>query len=161
MKKFSDKLVCLILSMCIMFFILTAYVGIAKVDGSSMEPSFANGDFIIYSKIATTEKLEKGDIVLFRNNGSTLIKRVVALEGDRVNIHDDKLFVNDEESVYLSEEVKTREGDLGADFIINKNRLFVMGDNRENSIDSRDSSVSQVPTKNVFGKVMMIVKGGH
>ena len=161
MKKFSDKLICLLLSLSIMLFILTAYVGGAKVVGSSMEPSFSNGDFIIYSKIATTEKLSRGDIILFKNNGITLIKRVIALEGDRVNIYDDKVFVNDEESVFLSEEAKTREGDLGADFIINKDRLFVMGDNRENSIDSRDSSISQVPTKNVFGKIMMIVKGGQ
>lgn len=107
------------------------------VSGSSMSPTLRDGDFLIVNKISYVfGDAKKGDIVVFPHNDSYYIKRVVATEGDTVKISDGQLYINGkpENAEYLSKEVRTA-GDI--DIVVKKDRVFVLGDNRSNSLDSR------------------------
>ncbi|MDD6920246.1 MAG: signal peptidase I [Eubacteriales bacterium] len=107
------------------------------VSGSSMFPTLKDGDFLIVNKISYVfGEAERGDIVVFPHNDVYYIKRVVAIEGDNVKITGGKLYVNGkpEKAEYFPSEVLTA-GEINID--VKKGKVFVLGDNRGNSLDSR------------------------
>lgn len=132
----------------------------------SMEPSFYGGDYLIVSKISyKIGDPKRGDVIIFKSdiplsnedpNGSKklLIKRVIGLPGDVINIHDYKVFVNGEE---LNEPYINDGGTPGdvRDYTVPKGEYFVMGDNRTVSIDSRRSEVGPVDKDRIVGKAIV------
>lgn len=136
--------------------ILFTFVGRpAPVDGISMEPTFQDGDLVITSPVYG--ELKRGDVVAIkRKRDTSLIKRVIAIEGDVIDINFRKgeVYVNDEllDEPYIAEPT-TRS--LGMDFPVTvpEGCVFVMGDNRNHSDDSRNPTIGMIDTRNVFGKV--------
>lgn len=142
------------------------------VSGSSMNPDFQDGDYLIIDKVGftlsnvkaafgldTSLDLKRGDVLVFRypNNPSTFfIKRLIGLPGDRVVVKDGKVVIYNNENpeglvlneAYIDQSVIT-QGDI--DEVIEKNKYFVMGDNREpnGSFDSREWG--QLPRNDVVG----------
>ncbi|MFR9070909.1 signal peptidase I [Paeniclostridium hominis] len=141
--------------------IITHFVRPTLVQGSSMYPTLEEKDYLIINRIAYDHKEPKrGDIIVFKtdllqDNGKAkdLVKRVIAVPGDHIKITDNKVYINgklqDEKYIHGA---KT-EGDI--DMTIPKGYVFAMGDNRENSMDSRDPQVGIVKESDIMGKVMV------
>nr|WP_330396813.1 signal peptidase I [Anaeromicrobium sediminis] len=141
--------------------VITAFVRPTLVKGYSMYPTLSPYNYLIINKVPyMIHDPEKGDIVVFKSHLKTdtggekdLIKRVIAVEGDQITITDGKVSVNGEmlDEKYINGEYTSGE----IDAVIPEDTLFVMGDNRENSLDSRDERVGFVPTDTVRGKVLV------
>lgn len=132
----------------------------------SMQPNFYTNDYLFISK--QSYKLfggqpERGDVIVFKSKledaeGETkmLIKRVIGVPGDVINIHDGKVYINGKETddSYTMDHYTT--GDI-TELVVPADHLFCMGDNRAVSIDSRSDSVGLVSYKDIVGKVVFRV----
>lgn len=125
-----------------------------RVDGSSMEPNFHNGDYVVVNRLAfRSGQIERGDVIVFpspKNPELDYIKRVIGLPGDHIAIYNGAVVVNGVtiEEPYLSE---PQVGSY-AERIVPEDSVFVMGDNRNNSDDSR--SWGFLPIDAIVGKAV-------
>ena len=114
-------------------------IGISTIQGNSMYPTLHDGDKVLYDRRYTDYKT--GDVVAMnRPDGEEFVKRVVAVAGDTVNIQGGKLYVNGEEQKLDGPIGKTEaaaEGTVTYPLEVGENQVFVLGDNREVSSDSR------------------------
>lgn len=127
------------------------------VSGGSMMPTFYNDD-IVYAEMfdARFGEISRGDIVVFtlpyesNDKKNLYIKRVIGVSGDKVVFKDGKIFINDEElkEPYIRKGTVTRGGDI---YKVPKNSYFLLGDNRESSIDSRNFTYPYVKRENIKG----------
>jgi len=130
------------------------------VKRTSMLPNLQENNYLITSKQAY--KLfgdpQRGDIIVFpvqTDDGKELyIKRVIGLPGDKIKISDGKLYVNGKEQDQSFTMDGYTTGEVSG-YTVPDGQLYVMGDNRVYSIDSRDPSVGTVPIKNITGKVIL------
>ncbi len=139
-----------------------------KIPTSSMRPTIQDDDYVVANKVLYKFRSPRpGDIVVFHtpkeklamvSNSPRLIKRVVAVGGDTIETRDGVVYVNGEpqEETYLDSDPLTlvrgpdgTEGDMNP-VVVPKGRVFVMGDNRSNSEDSR--YIGTVPVKNIIGR---------
>ena len=152
----------ILIALLLAFIILYLFKPII-VQQHSMEPNFYTGDYVIVYKQAYRGSglPDRGDIVIFKSelkdtNGDdkNLIKRVIAVGGDTVEIVDGYVYVNGEklEEDYVLEQGISGEMPLTT---IPEGTIFCCGDNREVSVDSRDSDVGFVDMDNVIGKVVI------
>ena len=154
MRFVRDIIVPLIVALVI-FALLQVTVGTFKVYGSSMVLSIQPGEYIIVSKVAYSfHPPERGEVIVFhspRNPHSDLIKRVIALPGDTIEIRDDTVFVNDtpidEPYILKSPRYTFPRKEIPAD------HYFVLGDNRNNSADSHNGWT--VPREDIIGKAWL------
>lgn len=126
---------------------------VLRVTGSSMTPTMQNDELIICSK---RSNFRSGDIVAFYYNNKILLKRVIGTSGDIIDISEDgTVFVNGQalDEPYLSEK-SLGECDIELPYQVPDNRIFVMGDHRSVSVDSRSSSVGCIADEYVIGKVI-------
>ena len=146
----------LIVVAAIAVMISTMIMPVLRVTGTSMTPTLQNDQVIICNKLA---ECQKGDVVAFYYNNKVLIKRVIGVAGDVIDISGDGVFsVNGEplDEPYVSE-LALGECDIELPYQVPDNRIFVMGDHRSVSIDSRSTSVGCVAIENVIGKVLLRV----
>lgn len=143
----------LIVVAAIAVMISTMIMPVLRVTGTSMTPTLQNDQVIICNKLA---ECQKGDVVAFYYNNKVLIKRVIGVAGDVIDISGDGVVsVNGEplDEPYVSE-LALGECDIELPYQVPDNRIFVMGDHRSVSIDSRSTSVGCVAIENVIGKVL-------
>ena len=152
----------------VMVVILRNVMGTVLVKGASMEPNFNHGDFVFINKLSTSIGApDYGDVVICKlDEGSgyeNIIKRVIGLPGDEIDIvenDDDEdvydLYVNGEyiEEDFLGEPMMT-DGNIEYPFEVPENSYFVMGDNRNESLDSRRESVGAIHKDDLMGKVVL------
>ena len=146
----------LIVVAAIAVMISTMIMPVLRVTGTSMTPTLQNDQVIICNKLA---ECQKGDVVAFYYNNKVLIKRVIGVAGDVIYISGDGVVsVNGEplDEPYVSE-LALGECDIELPYQVPDNRIFVMGDHRSVSIDSRSTSVGCVAIENVIGKVLFRV----
>lgn len=131
-----------------------------RVEGASMDPTFASGDYIFTSKITyRLRPYHRGDVVVFRsprNPDIEYIKRIIGLPNDRIRIHDGEVYVNDTRlnEPYIADKTNLWEGWYVKDneeLVVPAEMIFVMGDNRPRSSDSRD--FGPIPFDSVIGQV--------
>lgn len=137
--------------------LLRAFVAVpVRVVSASMEPELGDGDVVLVSRTAPdVEDLERGDLVVFADprNDRRNIKRVIGLPGESVVILDGVLHVDDEPVEEPWIDPKTVEGYFTMEFDVPEDRVFVLGDNRGNSVDSRD--YGSLPQDALEGRVLV------
>lgn len=158
--------------MLAMFIIKTFVISVVTVTGTSMEPAIQEGESWLINK--TTKNYQKNDIITFYSNEdrkNAVVSRIIAVEGDSVYIDFDSgdIYVNNEkiDEPYVTEKTKTggkyitsliEDGKYGAEtpIVVEKDYVFVIGDNRNNSRDSRE--FGPISTSSVFGIVFKKIK---
>lgn len=113
-------------------------IGVSTVNGNSMHPGLRDGQIVFYLRIGS--HYEIGDVVWLKMpSGERYVKRVVALEGDEVSIKDGRLYVNGEleSQDYVHGTTEKMEGIVEYPYTVEPGKVFVIGDNREHSVDSR------------------------
>lgn len=127
---------------------------VLMVSGDSMEPGLTDGDMLL---LVRTHSLESGDLVSFKWNGKTLLKRVIACPGDWVTVDTaGRVYVNGAllDEPYVSQ-FRLGENDVSYPFQVPERSYFVMGDERVSSLDSRSTQVGCVEYGQIIGRGVM------
>ena len=146
--------IAVVLAMLIRTFIVELYV----VDGPSMRPTLESEERLVVNKfIYRFHPPQKGEILVFqypRDPSRDFIKRVIATPGDTIEIHEGRVLVNDQLLIedYILEKTRSEYPKS----TVPEGRVFVMGDNRNNSEDSRFADVGFVPYDLIKGKAMLV-----
>lgn len=169
----ADMLESLIIAALICGFVYIFVFTPNVVHGPSMFPTFKEGQLVLTtsriahwlsdSGLGTALGLDygRGDIVVFHTvSGEDLIKRIIAIPGDKIAINRGNVIINGEQidEPYLEDSVKTNSGSYlseGEELLIPEGFYFVMGDNRTQSRDSRDMMVGLVKQSSILGKVVL------
>ncbi|MGG0789751.1 signal peptidase I [Peribacillus simplex] len=164
-NSLSDWIKPAMIAFVIYILIRTFFFSSYDVEGKSMQPTLEDGNKLVVNKINyQIHDINRFDIIVFHaNSKEDYVKRVIGIAGDQIRYKDDWLYVNGEkvDEPYLE---KFKEGFPGQDFTgdftlkeltdvtkVPKGKLFVMGDNRLESADSRH--FGYIPVENVVGKV--------
>ena len=167
-EKKSMPIALQLVLLVVMVVVLRNVMGTVLVKGSSMEPNFNHGDLVFINKLSTSVgSPDYGDVVICKlEEGSgyeNIIKRVIGLPGDEIDIVENEddddvydLYVNGEyiEEDFLGEPMMT-DGNIEYPFEVPENSYFVMGDNRNESLDSRKESVGAIHKDDLMGKVVL------
>ena len=143
----------LIVVAAISVLIATYWLPVLKVYGSSMSPTMEPGEVIVTVK---SDAYKNGDIVAFWQGNKLLIKRVIAEPGQWVDIDSDGVVSADGQNLnesYLSEKTKGT-CDIELPHQVNESHLFLMGDNRESSLDSRTTFIGDVSNDQIESKIL-------
>lgn len=128
-----------------------------RLMGSSMEPTMGDGELVLMNRFAALQgHYEKGDIVMFHyfdaEGNKTVVKRIIATEGDHIRILEEGVEVNGE---IIEEPYTEGKTDGLVDMTVPEDTVFVMGDNRQASFDSRN--MGAIPCGDLKGKVFFRV----
>ncbi|MBD8498946.1 signal peptidase I [Paenibacillus arenosi] len=157
-----------ILLAVIIFFILRSFIASPSVvSGYSMEPRLYTGERVIVNKLLYQfAEPKRGEIIVFQSKkGPDHIKRVIALPGEKVRVEGDRVYINGKlfDEPYLKEAVEqAKKAGTSYNFIdfaeqtVPENTLFVMGDNRSKSRDSRDPSEGFVDFDDIVGRAEVV-----
>lgn len=132
------------------------FLPIMRVSGESMEPLLSSHDIVLCGK---SSDVSKGDIVAFYHNKKVLLKRVIAQEGDIVEINPKgRITVNGQllNEDYISEHA-LGECDIEFPYTVPNNKYFVVGDNRKYSVDSRSTAVGCIAKEDIIGRIYAII----
>ena len=147
-------------SLVTVLFVFVFLVRVIGVSGSSMYPTLHSGDFVFLIN-KTITSFSAGDVIVFVQENyseSPLVKRIVATEGQTVDIdfNSGEVYVDGELSTYV--DVPTHKSyDVTFPVVVEKGKYFVMGDNRNESVDSRYSVIGQIDEDIVLGKVAFVL----
>ena len=132
--------------------VATLILPVLQIEGTSMEPTLSNGDIVLLTK---TTRFERGDLCGFTWNNKLLIKRVIGLPGDWIEIDTDgTIYLNGNklDEPYV-QQIALGECDLEFPFQVPQEQYFVVGDMRKSSIDSRNSLIGCIQKEQIVGKV--------
>jgi len=154
-KRFGLDILETIVLAVILYFGINALSARVRVDGFSMIPTLKNGEYILINRLAyKTGQPERGDIIVFSlpaDNGQDLIKRVIGLPGETVQVSDGSVTIN---GVKLQETYIAQDPLYFGEWTVPEGSLFVLGDNRNDSRDSHQWGL--LPLENVIGKSVLI-----
>jgi signal peptidase I len=154
-KRFGLDILETIVLAVVLYFGINALSARVRVDGFSMTPTLQNGEYILINRLAyKTGQPARGDIIVFSlpaDNGQDLIKRVIGLPGETVNINNGSVSIN---GVKLQETYIAQDPLYYGEWTVPDGYLFVLGDNRNDSRDSHQWGL--LPLENVIGKSVLI-----
>ncbi|MCH5211335.1 MAG: signal peptidase I [Oscillospiraceae bacterium] len=133
--------------------VATLWLPVLQIYGSSMNPTLYDGDILVSVK---SSDFRRGDVVAFYYNNKILVKRVIAVQGEWVDIDDEgNVYVNEEkiDEPYVSDKARG-ECNIDLPYQVPDSRIFVMGDHRNVSIDSRSTSIGCVSDEQIVGKLV-------
>lgn len=143
-----------------LYIFLNKGIMVTRVMSSSMEPTLKVGDFVIYNRLAyLTKDVQRGDIVCFHfdESNETFSKRVIGIAGDTIQFKDGYLIINGEkvEEEYIDENIETNSAE---EFVVPEGMVFLLGDNRNNSYDSRFWENPFTDIAKIHGKFIGYIK---
>ena len=132
--------------------IATLALPVLQIEGTSMEPTLKNGDIVLLTK---TTSFGRGDICGFAWNNKILIKRVIGIPGDWIEIDKDGTVYRNGEKLDepYAQQIAFGECDLDFPYQVPQEQYFVLGDMRESSIDSRNTLVGCVEYEQIIGRI--------
>ncbi|OGO82858.1 MAG: signal peptidase I [Clostridiales bacterium GWD2_32_19] len=161
LKEIFDWAEVIVMALLITFILKAYVVEFTQVSGPSMQPTLQDGNRLIINRfIYNLTEPKHGDIVVFDfSEEKSFIKRIIGLPGDVIDIRDGDVYINDikQEEGYIQEKVQIY-GDVNFPVTVTKDHYFVMGDNRNNSSDSRLKMVGDnglVSKKVIRGPVVL------
>ncbi len=164
MRKIFREIALTLVMAIVIFLLLQATVQSFIIVGTSMQPNFQDGERILINKVVYRfDQPERGDVIIFHPGGdqeADYIKRIIGLPGESVEIKDGVVYIHEEDGnvftlaePYIAEAARRDfEGDT-----IPEDEYFVLGDNRNNSNDSRSPSVGTVPQEDIIGKAWLLI----
>ena len=161
--EWTQALVCSVLAVVLLFTFVVRLIG---VDGHSMVPTLQDGDRLLVLTSLLDNDYQYGDIVVLRKESfmeEPIVKRVIAVEGQTVDIDfaSGVVYVDDQplEEPYINEPTYVEEG-TQFPLTVPEGSIFVMGDNRNHSSDSRSSDLGTVDTRYVIGRAVFLLFPG-
>ena len=160
LKELMSTALYLLVVLALTWLLITYVIQRTEVDGSSMEPTLSNGDNLFVDKISYRfHDPERFDIIVFPfryKENTYYIKRIIGMPGETVRIDTDgNIYINEvklEES-YGKEVIRAdRLGRSVNPVVLGEDEYFVMGDNRNNSSDSRTEAVGNISRKDIIGR---------
>ena len=159
-KALSGTVYVLTIGAAVAVLIATLLLPVLQIEGTSMEPTLHNGDIVLLVK---TSRFNHGDLCGFTWNNKLLIKRVIGLPGDWIEIDTSgNVYRNGQklDEPYVQQKA-FGECDLEFPFQVPQEQYFVIGDMRESSIDSRNTLIGCIPKEQIVGKVFFRVWPFH
>ncbi len=155
-KEIKEWVKSILLAVVLAMIIRIFFFQVTIVEGTSMSPTLQNYERLIINKVVYHfKKPQKGDIIVFNfSSHRDFIKRIVALEGDVVEIKNGRLYINGQirEEPYLESQHMPDFGPA----VVPLDHAFVLGDNRKDSMDSRDPAVGYVSLERIRGKASLV-----
>ena len=157
-EEIKDWVVSIVIAVALAMFIRTFIVELYVVDGPSMRPTLESEERLVVNKfIYRFRPPEKGEVLVFqypRDPSRDFIKRVIATPGDTIEIREGRVLVNDQllTEDYILEKTRSEYPKS----TVPEGRIFVMGDNRNNSEDSRFADVGFVPYDLIKGEALLV-----
>lgn len=151
-KVLKSTLSSLVVVAAIAVLIATLMLPVLQIQGSSMEPTLNDEEIVVLIK---TSNLKRGQLCCFSYQNKLLIKRIIGVPGDSININEEGfVYVNDTllDEPYILDRA-LGECDIDFPVHVSENHYFILGDHRSTSIDSRSSAVGLVDTEQVVGKI--------
>ena len=151
-KALSGTIYVLTIVAAVAVLIATLVLPVLQIEGTSMEPTLVNGDVVLLTK---TTSFDRGELCGFSWNNKLLIKRVIGVPGDWIEIDTDgTVYLNGEKlDEPYAEQLSVGECDLEFPYQVPQEQYFVLGDMRESSIDSRNTLIGCVKKDQIVGKV--------
>ena len=145
----------------LVLFVFNFILGIARVNQNSMLPNIQPNDVIVYNRLDHNFQYNDVVVALEVNDNVLIIKRIIGLPGDTINIDDSgTLTVNghsvQEKFLTLGQNVIR---DVSFPVTLDENEYFLIGDNRSVSLDSRSLSIGNIKKANIYGKVFYVFRG--
>lgn len=132
-------------------------IQMAYVQGQSMEPNFYHGEQLLVLKSPLVKSIERFDVVVVEASGKNkmYIKRIIGLPGETIQVTIDGVYINGEllEDQYASGPTSVF-GVAAEPITLGDNEYFIMGDNRNHSLDSRDETVGPIQRDEIIGKML-------
>ena len=161
-KEIYDWIYCLVIALIICVIIFAFFIRVIDVVGTSMNPTLNNSDKMLVSGLLY--KPSVGDVVVFKKNeydpDKALVKRVIAVEGQEINMDFDKgiVYINGQPIIedYILEPTMNKLDFIGPK-TVPEGCVFVMGDNRNASVDSRKTEIGMVDTRLILGKAYYVI----
>lgn len=136
----------------IVFIISKYFITICVIHGNSMFPTLKDKSVVLESR--NTNNVSSGDIVVIKKNNLKIVKRVVGIPGNKIVIKDNYLYVDDVkyDNLYTED-----AGILNKEAVLKDNEYIVLGDNRDESIDSRNKDIGIIKKDEIKGKIIKFI----
>lgn len=164
-KSVFNWLTVIVVMLAVLTFVWSMFFRVVEVDGNSMLPTLQDGDKLVVYTFNYTP--EHGDIIVANMDDDTvLVKRVIATENQNVNVdyNNSSVYVDSlliEESYILDVDFNPHEDEIEYPHSVPAEHLFLMGDNRNSSKDSRSSAIGDIDADSVLGKVVFRISSDY
>lgn len=155
-KTLTSTVSVLIVAAAVAVLVSTIFLPVIQVSGSSMNPTLSDGDVLV---LFNSGRYERGDLCCISWENKKLLKRVIGLPGDRITMDvEGNVYVNDEllDEPYISEKA-LGQCDVEFPCLVPDNTVFILGDHRTTSIDSRSSVIGCINKEQITGHVIFRV----